>query len=626
MLFSEGLVRTEATEARLQSVVHSASRGNVSLYIVDASGLQTRSYESATGNLIRSEALRRRAAEEKGALDPSGPGGVSLRDLERNEALVRSNPQAGLEWLSASTGGFLIRDTNDVSGALRRIDSDLRFYYLLGYTPANPTWDGRFRTIAVKVRRPGVEVRARGGYFAVHSQGPVLAHVAPALAVLESGGHPRAFEVTASVRSSADALDLTRVSVQATVTGKELARLAERERQRGVDVTLLARLRQGSNGQPVNAMSQRCLVDPSKQKGSDADCRLKRDVWLAPGRYALEVVAYEAKSRRASVAVSDVEIPAGVPGPAAATVPTTDVKPTLPGAAPQPPVVSSSRRPVDPALVPILERAGRYVLEYEEAFRNIVAEEVYTQWTGDPGVHDSIRGLQRRVTRSDLVFVRVDEASWASFRDVFEVDGQKVRDRDGRLEKLFRDAPGSAVGRASAILAESARYNIGTALRRINLPTLALLLLQPRNQPRLEFELGSHRRIAGVNGVEVKFEEVVRPTLFRGEGSSNLPVRGRFWIVPGRGTVLRSEVRYRFEPDRAIATVATEYRPEPRLAMWVPVEMKERYDDLPEAFLPLFRQLTEATARYSNFRKFTVTIEDVTATVPPETPEPRPDP
>jgi hypothetical protein len=52
--------------------------------------------------------------------------------------------------------------------------------------------------------------------------------------------------------------------------------------------------------------------------------------------------------------------------------------------------------------------------------------------------------------------------------------------------------------------------------------------------------------------------------------------------------------------------------------MWVPAEMREEYNSK-----GLF---AEATARYSNFRKFTVTVEDVTVTLPPETPEAPPDP
>ena len=56
--------------------------------------------------------------------------------------------------MAADTGGFLIKGTNDVGSAFRRIDEDMRFHYLLTYSPSNDVMDGKFRTITVKVRRP----------------------------------------------------------------------------------------------------------------------------------------------------------------------------------------------------------------------------------------------------------------------------------------------------------------------------------------------------------------------------------------------------------------------------------------------------------------------------------------
>jgi VWFA-related protein len=289
-------------------------------------------------------------------------------------------------------------------------------------------------------------------------------------------------------------------------------------------------------------------------------------------------------------------------------------------ATPAPPVPALT----DSELVPLLDRAGRYVAEYEETFRNLVSEELYTQWTRN--VERSAGGstTRRRITRADLVFVTLPgNIPWASFRDVYEVDGNKVREHDARLEKLFREAPTTAVERASVFLRESARYNLGTAVRTLNVPTIPLLFLHPRNQARFAFKRGGRRRIFGVEGLEIEFVEKQRPTLVKDGSRGDLPATGRFWIDADRGIVLRSEAQFHFEPNLALASVMAEYRPEPGLAIWVPVEMKERYEDVPEAYPSVFGPTTEATARYSNYRRFTVSSE-VTATVPEESPQPSP--
>jgi hypothetical protein len=108
------------------------------------------------------------------------------------------------------------------------------------------------------------------------------------------------------------------------------------------------------------------------------------------------------------------------------------------------------------------------------------------------------------------------------------------------------------------------------------------------------FTLGGRHRIADIESMEVRFEETGRPTFVRGDDFADLPAEGRIWIDPERGTVLRTEVQFDFEPGTAL--VKTEYRPERPLAMWVPSEMEERYDRL------------RATARYSNFRRFRVEV------------------
>ena len=56
--------------------------------------------------------------------------------------------------------------TNDLDGPLRKIVRQTSAYYLLGYDAGNSPMDGRFHQIKVRVKREGLDVRARAGYWA----------------------------------------------------------------------------------------------------------------------------------------------------------------------------------------------------------------------------------------------------------------------------------------------------------------------------------------------------------------------------------------------------------------------------------------------------------------------------
>jgi hypothetical protein len=304
----------------------------------------------------------------------------------------------------------------------------------------------------------------------------------------------------------------------------------------------------------------------------------------------------------------------------------------VPGGSVLPDAVEPQTRTPDASLVPVLERAARYVVGYEESFRNVVAEEIYSQsvFVGTPFVTGLVpavpsapglrptspaplldKSYRRRRTRADLVFVRLTgDVPWSLFRDVFEVDGRKVRDRERRLEILFQHPSPSALTQARRIVEESQRYNIGGAARTINVPTMPLVFLHPRNQSRFSFTKGGQRWISGVAALEIRFEEVARPTVVTTSSGDSLPAHGSFWIDSSHGAVLRTEVVFRFEPSLAEASVETDYKLEPTLHLWVPVEMLERYRNLPHASRPVFGAPTEATAHYSNFRQFSVTVQE----------------
>ncbi len=82
--------------------------------------------------------------------------------------------------LASATDGIVVMNSNDLDAGLRRIADDLSAYYLLGYYSANPKLDGRFRTITVRVKRPGIQIRARRGYRAPTEAEVAAARPAPA--------------------------------------------------------------------------------------------------------------------------------------------------------------------------------------------------------------------------------------------------------------------------------------------------------------------------------------------------------------------------------------------------------------------------------------------------------------
>ena len=87
-------------------------------------------------------------------------GSINLvTDAARLRARIES-----LQTMAENTDGIAIVNSNDLDRGLRRVVDDLTSYYLLGYYSTNSKLDGRFRSIKVRVKRPGVDVRARRGY------------------------------------------------------------------------------------------------------------------------------------------------------------------------------------------------------------------------------------------------------------------------------------------------------------------------------------------------------------------------------------------------------------------------------------------------------------------------------
>jgi hypothetical protein len=240
----------------------------------------------------------------------------------------------------------------------------------------------------------------------------------------------------------------------------------------------------------------------------------------------------------------------------------------------------------------LLDRAVRYVQEYERQFSAVVCEEQQVQRI----MRSDGRERKRRDLVSDLLLVKAGDRT-VSFRDVISVDGKLVRDRQERLRKLFLDAPPAAMRQARAIADESARYNIGFP-RAVDALMVPLEILHPRSVSGFRFASADRG---------LMFQEFSSPSLIRyrdGQGLHDMLLRGRLAIDADSGRLLGANLTARnsmFE-----TTLDVRYVEDGKVGLLVPAEMQERYLRTAK---PKEDRL-EVSSSYTNFRRFEVLVNE----------------
>jgi hypothetical protein len=273
--------------------------------------------------------------------------------------------------------------------------------------------------------------------------------------------------------------------------------------------------------------------------------------------------------------------------------------------------VSATTRAQEPTLDRLLFRAGQYVTNLRQQLRGIVAEETYVQ----RGLSSRRRSAPTvRTLKSDLLLVRLPPfPDYLEFRDVFEVDGQPLRDREERITKLFLQDTLPTKAELQRLLDESARYNVGNVSRTINTPLLTLTYLMPDHQPRMRFRrVGNQQPTVEANPAmpdrrcdafkvpagtwTIEFDERQGPTVIRRANLTDFAARGKFWVEPMTGAIVASEL---ILPSHSVtAIIVVNYQSEPLVGFRVPVAMDERYRTSSER--------VDACARYGRFRQFQV--------------------
>ena len=220
--------------------------------------------------------------------------------------------QDTLTSLAADTGGRAFTDTNDFGEAFARVQRDMSAYYLLGYSSTNTASDGRFRRIQVRVKRDGLRVEARNGYYAERD-------------FANTNRSDREMQLQEQLSAAVSSTDVPvmvggrlfppsrRPLLRADRRGRARLRRAGRHRQDEVSLDVKGEVRD-EQGRPLGRMRE-TIKCPGGDRTTLAGKQVlyQSGVTLPPGRFSVKVVVRE----NTNGAIGSFEAPLSCPAEAA---------------------------------------------------------------------------------------------------------------------------------------------------------------------------------------------------------------------------------------------------------------------------------------------------------------------
>jgi hypothetical protein len=251
----------------------------------------------------------------------------------------------------------------------------------------------------------------------------------------------------------------------------------------------------------------------------------------------------------------------------------------------------------------VVDRAGRWVEQFERDFIAVVADEQYDQFASD----GADAGRMHRLISSELLFLRPETGeSWVAVRNVLSYvdDGEATVEVPNSRDRLTRAlAEGRRDGRTALrrLADESARFNIGELARNFNTPTLALQFLDDAHRDRFRFRLGGSESISGEDVWRLEYQERRHPTLIQAN-FRDVELAGRIWTRASDGAIVRTrlelDAKARGDHSGLHTTITVEYASDEKLNRLVPASMQEDYVERGGD------HHVSATAVYSNYRVF----------------------
>ncbi|HSB61570.1 MAG TPA: VWA domain-containing protein, partial [Vicinamibacteria bacterium] len=292
ILVSDGFIYDSQLE-QFKRLLDASRRANTGIYFVNGRGL-----EGLPAALT---------AEFAAPLPEEDVGFAFAESFEATE---------GSESLAADSGGFTVRNTNDLAGGFKRIADETRAYYLIGYSPTNTARDGSFRKIEVKLLgRKGSHVRARKGYYAPSDRETALS-AKPGVDPVFPGARDSPYEVDGLP------LRLTHFVREETLLGKARVLVAVEvdpgglgfEEEDGRSIGALQFLLVATNRETGEFFRYDQKVDlklspATRERITRAWLPIVREFELRTGRYQAKIVVRDKATGRMGTVVHEFEVP-----------------------------------------------------------------------------------------------------------------------------------------------------------------------------------------------------------------------------------------------------------------------------------------------------------------------------
>ena len=309
VLFSEGIEydiydvfnnrAASSIMADAREAIAAAQRANVTIFAVDPRGLSQ----------LGDEAIAIQSLSDNPHVDYGTPRGFANELLMAQESLIS---------LAQETGGVAIVRSNDIAGGLSRIERETSRYYVLGYVADPSASPGKFRTLDVKVKRPGLKVRARRGYVPADLKAAekrdlgLKPGTSPAVAAAIMNPVPVGeLPVRVWAAPFKGKGKLSSVAIAVEIDGAALKYQQRDDRFfEDLEVSILAADHDGKiRGSDRQTMNLKLKPETHKILANGGGVRMLSRIELPPARYQIRIGVHESNGGTVGTVPIDVEVP-----------------------------------------------------------------------------------------------------------------------------------------------------------------------------------------------------------------------------------------------------------------------------------------------------------------------------